>query len=346
MVKIILLLLLLSSRALAAGGIVNGQPVNAAITNAAFLFKNGNDSDPFILNFTSTNPSSGSSVLDIQKNVNECFSFAGGTVNSAYNVTPTWATSNRGSSSDSLFTRAEATDTAFNGSSGHTHDGSTGNGPKILGTNIKSTGGTSGQFLTADGSGNSYYSTPSFSGVTSIYSDSNPTITGSVQFVSGTNVTLSQTGSAITINASGSSFGGIVTSSSSGAFITSSTSYTAVTGLSVTITTHGRPIWIGLIADGTTSASSIEAFCGGTGGSGCTTSMQILRGATVVATSQVVITVNPTSTLSRTSDVPVSSLNHIDAPSAGTYTYTVQIKTNNAVNSASIYNGILVAYEL
>lgn len=36
-----------SEFAYSAGGVVNGQPVNATITNAAFLFKNANDSSPF-----------------------------------------------------------------------------------------------------------------------------------------------------------------------------------------------------------------------------------------------------------------------------------------------------------
>lgn len=44
---------------------------------------------------------------------------------------------------------------------------------------------------------------PSTAAVISIYADSNPTLTGSVQLVSGTNITLSQTGNAITINSTG-----------------------------------------------------------------------------------------------------------------------------------------------
>lgn len=42
-----ILMLSLSPYALYAAGVVNGQPVNATITNAAFLYKNGNDSSPY-----------------------------------------------------------------------------------------------------------------------------------------------------------------------------------------------------------------------------------------------------------------------------------------------------------
>ena len=131
MKKLIALLLLLPNLGFAAGGVQNGQPVNAAVTNAAFLFKNGNDADPYRLDFTSTNPAYGPSVINIQANINACFSFMGGTVNSSYNVLPTWATSNRGSSSDNLFQRISAIDTAFDGTTGHAHTGASGDGPQL-----------------------------------------------------------------------------------------------------------------------------------------------------------------------------------------------------------------------
>jgi hypothetical protein len=58
------------------------------------------------------------------------------------------------------------------------------------------------------------------SGVDSVYSNSNPMITGAVQFVSGTNISLSQTGNAITVNSTASSgitaLTGDVTASGSG----------------------------------------------------------------------------------------------------------------------------------
>lgn len=127
-----LLLLLAPIQSIAAGGVVNGQPVNAAVTNAAFIFKNGNDQDPYQLDFTGTAPASGPTITNIQRNVNSCFSFVGGTPNGVYNLLPVWATNNRGISTNPLFQRIEAIDTAFDPTTGHQHTGIAGDAPQLI----------------------------------------------------------------------------------------------------------------------------------------------------------------------------------------------------------------------
>ena len=116
---------------MAGGGVQDGQDVSAAVTDPAFIWKNANDQMPCQLDFVYTNPSSGGFVYDIQKNINALTSFLGAVLNSAYNALPTWANSNRGTSSDNVQTRVTYIDAAFDASSGHKHTGSFGDAPPI-----------------------------------------------------------------------------------------------------------------------------------------------------------------------------------------------------------------------
>lgn len=113
------------------GGVVDGQPVSAAITNPAFIEKNADDQMPYQLDFTSVVGANGPSVISIQKNINALFSFMGGILNSVYNVLPVWTNNNTGTNSDTLKARIEALDAKFNAVTGHTHDGTPGNGGPI-----------------------------------------------------------------------------------------------------------------------------------------------------------------------------------------------------------------------
>lgn len=120
-------------------GIVNGEAVDQVYTNAAFIAKNNADQMPYQLDFTGSQPSSGPTVTDVQRNINSINSFVGASTNAAYNALPTWATNNRGLSTDSVFLRVKAIDTAFDVSTGHIHDGTAGNGPKLTFSNFTGT---------------------------------------------------------------------------------------------------------------------------------------------------------------------------------------------------------------
>lgn len=113
------------------GGVTNGQPVDAPTTNAAFIEKNAADSMPYPLTFNNTATASGASVTDSQKEHNSIASFVGKALNAVYNALPSWATSNRGLSNDTLFARIEALDTAFHATTGHKHTGATGDAPTL-----------------------------------------------------------------------------------------------------------------------------------------------------------------------------------------------------------------------
>ena len=115
----------------ANAGVFDGQPVNATITNAAFLSKNVNDTDTAILGLANSVPSSGTAITNLQAEVNSCSSYTGKAVNSSYNVTPAWTNNDYGSPTDSLFTRADLTTGKFNATTGHTHTGAAGDAPQL-----------------------------------------------------------------------------------------------------------------------------------------------------------------------------------------------------------------------
>lgn len=98
-----------------SGGVIDGQPVDQATTNPAFLFANGDDTALGKIGFNdAAGPGvSGTAVANIQREANALWSFLGGLINQAKNYLPTWATSNFGGSTDSVFVKVSAIDAAF-----------------------------------------------------------------------------------------------------------------------------------------------------------------------------------------------------------------------------------------
>jgi len=91
------------------------------------------------ITLANTDPASGTTIANIQTEVNAQASFSGVPVNSAVGVLPTW-TNNQGLvSTDNLKERSDALSGKFNSSTGHAHDGSLGNGTPITSANIANT---------------------------------------------------------------------------------------------------------------------------------------------------------------------------------------------------------------
>lgn len=126
-------------------------------------------------------------------------------------------------------------------------------------------------------------------------------------------------------------------SASSGAFTTTSGTYVDVTNLSVTITTTGRPVYLGL------NGGWVGVSMSGTDALG---SLSIKRGSTAILTSNIAVSAEATdgSTVTQLS-VPSSCLSFIDIPAAGTYTYKVQALAL-VTSTTSVNNATLVAFEL
>lgn len=136
-------------------------------------------------------------------------------------------------------------------------------------------------------------------------------------------------------------------SASSGVFSSSSASATDVTNLSVSITTTGRPVFVGLMHDGTVTAgqySILKANAVGGGGDDNRVIFSLVRGATIIAQSALRNQLTTTELVS--TEVPSSSLWIIDVPSAGTYTYKAQVTVPVPADSAEVQYTKLIAYEL
>jgi len=174
-------------------------------------------------------------------------------------------------------------------------------------------------FVTIDSSGNMGTS----SGVSAAQIASG-SITGSqiaTQTVAQSNLALRSTGT--TVGA-----GGVAISNAAVSFITNSTSYVSVTNLSVTITTTGRPVFIGL-QNTTTSSTQAYIFAA----SSETGFIELLRGSTSI------------STYSYQGQVPPPTCMIIDAVSSGTYTYSIKMKSG-AGGNVEIQTLSLIAYEI
>lgn len=123
--------------------------------------------------------------------------------------------------------------------------------------------------------------------------------------------------------------GGVALSASCGFLTFTNTTLADLTNLSVTITTTGRPVFIGVIPDGSAGDANL-------GGNNNAVTYEIQRDGTRIGG------LNYGS--QNSSYVPIGAIQMVDFPAAGTYTYKIQGKVNTG--TGIIYYGKLVAYEL
>lgn len=138
---------------------------------------------------------------------------------------------------------------------------------------------------------------------------------------------------------------GFAISSSSGLFTTTSSSFVDVTNLSVTITTNGRPVFVGLVGD---NGSSV-CYIGQIGDGSASTSraeFKILNNtsSTIVGYHQTQVSTGAVAAVTVT--VPSSSLYGFDQPIAGTYTYKVQALAAGGTATTYVARSKLIAYEI
>jgi len=152
--------------------------------------------------------------------------------------------------------------------------------------------------------------------------------------------------SVVRTRATGSSVGagGVAISSSCGNFLTTTMSptFVAVTNLSVTLVTSGRPVFIGLIPDGTSNVNYIGMSSSGFSFAG---NVQILNGATAIGFFAVADIASVTASGGRTWETSPQIISTIDAPSAGTQSYSIQCSIAGG-SSMSFEYIKLIAYEL
>lgn len=134
--------------------------------------------------------------------------------------------------------------------------------------------------------------------------------------------------------------GGVAVSTVCTSYTNGTGSFTDVTNLTVTITTTGRPVMLFLI--GTTSDGQILAAC--SSGSSIFTQIQFVQGSTALA--NMAIAINAPGTTTPSMSIPPSSVQHIDMPVAGTYTYKMQAQVVTGTGSITVNQTQLVAYEI
>jgi hypothetical protein len=128
------------------------------------------------------------------------------------------------------------------------------------------------------------------------------------------------------------------------AFSTVSATLVDVTSLSISITTTGRPVIIGLTRDGSGSGGGfyVEAVT-----PTAAATIAILRDSTEVYKDFISFSQNYSGVASGTAQFSAPlSLISIDAPAAGTYTYKVQVALNNGSFLSVAANVNIFAYEL
>lgn len=133
--------------------------------------------------------------------------------------------------------------------------------------------------------------------------------------------------------------GGVGISAGSGSVVNGSTSY-ATAGIPVTITTTGRPVFVGIIADGD-SESFLELNASSAVSQDA--SIAFVRDLVVVNSQRILSYSGNTST-----SWPASSFSMIDPIGAGTYTYNLSSKINisGGGRSLTLQSIKLIVYEL
>lgn len=134
------------------------------------------------------------------------------------------------------------------------------------------------------------------------------------------------------------------TSSASASTNTTSTTYIDIPNLTLSITTTGRPVFVGFMTDPAASFDVGLSIGTTAPGSDLEANFKILRDATKVTECK--ITTGPNPSGSSFIAIPPGAVWTIDTPSAGTYTYKAQyqrVGSNGTINCDGIK---LVAYEL
>ena len=137
--------------------------------------------------------------------------------------------------------------------------------------------------------------------------------------------------------------GGLARSDTSANFSTTIDSFVDVTNLSVTIITTGRPVFVGLIPDGSTNASLTRRVGASESGGGAEGEIAFVRDAqTRDAQTIGIMKVHGYST----DWVPPGAFNTIDSPGPGMHTYRVQARDSSPGSTVYLENVKLAVYEL
>ena len=106
----------------------DGQDANESTFNDAFVSKVDDSTTVGQINLANVNAASGSTVTNVQREINSLDSFTGRAAGSAKDVKPNWTNNDVGVSTDDLKVRADNITAEFNAATGHSHTGAAGDG--------------------------------------------------------------------------------------------------------------------------------------------------------------------------------------------------------------------------
>lgn len=136
---------------------------------------------------------------------------------------------------------------------------------------------------------------------------------------------------------------GLQVSSSSGSFTTTSASLVDVTNLSVTAVSTGRPMFVGMVPDGTGGAAMVSATLS-VAAVAVSGNLDILEDAVTFIGPFSLSHAGASATLAAYWPCPAYQV--IYTPAAGSHTYKVQASRTSANLTVAVSNCKLVAYEL
>lgn len=116
--------------------VVDGQAVDAAVTNPAFLDAQVDDVAAGKIGFHNADTVSGTNIDNIQREANSLNSFVGSSPNQAKDQKPTYTNNNGLTANQDLLSRADTLSGKFHGGTGHTHTGFPGDAPPISANTI------------------------------------------------------------------------------------------------------------------------------------------------------------------------------------------------------------------
>lgn len=112
--------------------IANGQDADEDTFNNGFVSKTADSTTVGKINLNNADAASGSTVTNVQREINSLDSFTGRAAGSAKDVKPSWTNNDVGTSTDDLKTRVDLLTEQFNATTGHTHGGVGEGGPLAL----------------------------------------------------------------------------------------------------------------------------------------------------------------------------------------------------------------------
>lgn len=109
----------------------NGQLANQTTFNNAFVSRLVNTSTAGKFDLLNIDAASGDDIINAQREFNSLAFFIGKATGTVFNFVPPWAENYVGTVNDDLMDRIEALVALFDGTTGHTHDGTDGDGAPI-----------------------------------------------------------------------------------------------------------------------------------------------------------------------------------------------------------------------